>query len=125
LGRVDADHDQAVIGVSVGPGADIDEGPEPVDAGVGPEVGEHDLPFEIGGRERRRVQPAGRPVEAGQVALDWERAGAAEAVEEAHAPRPPTSRTASANASGASWGRLSPTPPSIVRCEYGPENFAA
>ena len=31
---------------------------------------------------------------------------------------------ASANASGASCGRLWPTPPRIVRCEYGPENFA-
>jgi hypothetical protein len=37
----------------------------------------------------------------------------------------PTSRTASANAPGASWGRLCPMPPSIVRCEYGPANFAA
>jgi hypothetical protein len=30
-----------------------------------------------------------------------------------------------ANASGASWGRLWPTPPSMVRCEQVPENFWA
>ena len=36
-----------------------------------------------------------------------------------------TSMTARANASGASCGRLWPTPPVIVRCEYAPENLPA
>jgi hypothetical protein len=33
--------------------------------------------------------------------------------------------TAWVKASGASWGRLCPTPPSMVRCEYLPENLPA
>jgi hypothetical protein len=36
-----------------------------------------------------------------------------------------TSITASTNGSGASWGRLCPTPPGMVRCVYWPENFVA
>src|SRR6267154_3481313 len=36
-----------------------------------------------------------------------------------------TSTTASAKACGASWGRLCPMPPVIVRCAYLPENFLA
>src|SRR6266478_3185655 len=36
-----------------------------------------------------------------------------------------TSTTAWAKASGASWGRLCPMPPSMVRCVYLPENFLA
>ncbi len=45
-------------------------------------------------------------------------------------PSPPlqyasTSEIASANASGASCGRLCPTPPEMVRGSYLPENLAA
>src|SRR5712671_6478621 len=36
-----------------------------------------------------------------------------------------TSTTASAKACGASWGRLCPMPPVMVRCAYLPENFLA
>src|SRR5713226_6332555 len=36
-----------------------------------------------------------------------------------------TSTTAWAKACGASWGRLCPMPPSMVRCAYLPENFPA
>src|ERR1700712_3909822 len=36
-----------------------------------------------------------------------------------------TSMTACANACGASWGRLWPTPPETVRCSYSPENRRA
>src|SRR4051794_11477104 len=42
-----------------------------------------------------------------------------------HDAKPSTSITASVNAWGASCGRLCPTPPSIVRCVYLPENLAA
>ena len=38
---------------------------------------------------------------------------------------PPTSHTAVANASELPEGGCGPMPPSIVRCEYGPANFAA
>src|SRR5262249_20094752 len=37
--------------------ADVRKRAEPVDAGVRPEVDEDDLPAEVGGRERRRVEP--------------------------------------------------------------------
>src|SRR4029079_2043736 len=36
-----------------------------------------------------------------------------------------TSTTAWAKACGASWGRLCPIPPVMVRCSYLPENFFA
>ena len=39
--------------------------------------------------------------------------------------KPSTSRTASTKACGASWGRLCPIPPVMVRWAYLPENFAA
>jgi hypothetical protein len=38
---------------------------------------------------------------------------------------PSTSITASTNGAGASWGRLCPTPPVMVRWTYLPENFMA
>ena len=38
---------------------------------------------------------------------------------------PSTSIIASANAPGASWGRLCPTPPETSRCRYFPENRLA
>ncbi len=49
LGGVDADHDQAVVPVLLGPGADIGQGAQPVDAGVGPEVDQHDPAAQVGG----------------------------------------------------------------------------
>ena len=39
--------------------------------------------------------------------------------------KPSTSTIASANACGASCGRLCPTPPVMTRCAYLPENFLA
>jgi transcriptional regulator of acetoin/glycerol metabolism len=39
--------------------------------------------------------------------------------------QPSASTTASVNACGASWGRLCPMPPVIVRCSYLPVNLAA
>src|ERR1700680_1603317 len=44
LGRVHADDYQPVGGVFPGPGAKVGKLAEPVDAGVGPEVGEDDFP---------------------------------------------------------------------------------
>jgi hypothetical protein len=70
LRSVDPDHDQPLIRVPLGPGADIGECAKPVDAGVGPEVDKNDLPVQIRRAERRRVEPGGRPVEAWQVTLD-------------------------------------------------------
>ena len=42
-----------------------------------------------------------------------------------HDESPSTSITAWTNGSGASWGRLCPTPPGMVRWVYFPVNFAA
>jgi hypothetical protein len=67
LGGVDADHDQPLVLVALGPGADIGQGAEPVDAGVGPEVDQHDAAAELGRCQRRRVDPSGRAVETRQV----------------------------------------------------------
>jgi hypothetical protein len=75
---VDADHDQSSILVLLGPGADVGERAKPIDAGVRPEVDEDDLSPEVVRRERRRVEPAGRPVESGEMALSGERSVAAQ-----------------------------------------------
>src|SRR5829696_3913617 len=100
LGGVDADHHQPALLVLLSPCADMGEGAQPVDAGVRPEVDEHDLPAQALRGVRRRVEPAGRPVETGHVALR-RRGSVAARAEQAHVA-PPTSRIASANASGAS-----------------------
>src|SRR5207247_4660441 len=93
-------HDQPSILVLLGPRADVGERAQPIDARVRPEVDENDLSAQVLHCERRRVEPAGRPVETGQVALRGQRSVAAYA-EQAHVTGP-TSRMASANASGAS-----------------------
>jgi hypothetical protein len=69
LRGVDADHDQPLILILLGPRADIGERAEPVDAGIGPEVDENDLPLHVRSAERGRVEPAGRPIEPRQVSL--------------------------------------------------------
>jgi hypothetical protein len=69
LRRVHADHDQPLILVLLMPGADVAERAEPVDARVCPEVDEDDLPAQALWRQRLGVEPAGRSIEAGQVAL--------------------------------------------------------
>ncbi|MNT83017.1 hypothetical protein D3C72_2228310 [compost metagenome] len=47
-----ADHDEALILVFFGPGADIGNGADAVDAGIGPEVDEDDLATQLFARER-------------------------------------------------------------------------
>ena len=49
LRRVHADHHQSLVLVLLGPGADIGQRAQPVDAGVGPEIDEHDLAAQAGG----------------------------------------------------------------------------
>jgi hypothetical protein len=125
LGRMDADDDEPEVVVSRGPRAHEGQRAEPVDAGVRPEIDENDPPTQLRRSERRRIQPAGRLVETREVTLDGQRGRArmAARAEEAHVPRPPAWRTASAKA--CSCGRLCPMPPAIVRCEYARENFVA
>src|SRR3712207_3368024 len=52
-----------------GPGADVGQRAQPVDAGVGPEVDEDDPAPQPLGREGFGIQPAGRPRERRQLAL--------------------------------------------------------
>ena len=70
LGGMHADDDQALIPVLLGPGAEIGEGAQPVDAGVGAEVDEDDMAAQIGGGEGRGVEPGGGAVEGWQRGFD-------------------------------------------------------
>jgi hypothetical protein len=67
LRGVDADDDQPVGSVGLGPGTDIRLLAQPVDAGQGPEVHYHDVAAQLGGAEWLGVEPAGRPAEQGHV----------------------------------------------------------
>ena len=69
LRGVDADHDQPLILVLLGPGADIGECAEPVDAGIGPEVDENDLPLQIRPPSGAELSQPVAPVETRQVTL--------------------------------------------------------
>src|SRR6266542_2570786 len=112
LRGVDADHDQPLILVLLGPRADVAERAEPVDARVRPEVDENDFSAQARRREWLRVEPARRPVEGGQVPLDR----TADIAEQAHAvtTRPASSRTAFIGLTGMRPGlrsRTAPAPP--------------
>src|SRR3954464_2846832 len=106
--------DQPVVPVGLRPRADVRLLAQPVDARQRPEVHEHDVAAQLGRVERPGVQPPGRSLEGWDGTRGPQRLVAR--VEQAHLASP-TSRTASAKASGASCGRLWPTPPSMVRWE--------
>jgi hypothetical protein len=57
LRRVHADHHEPLVLVLLGPGTDIGNGPQAVDAGIGPEIHQHHLALQALGGQRRRVQP--------------------------------------------------------------------
>src|SRR5438445_6933183 len=90
LRRVDADHDQSLIFVLLGPRADIGERAEPVDAGVRPEIDKNDLFTQVRCVERWRIEPTGRPIEIGQVTFDGQRSrpGVAAYAEQTHLAPP-------------------------------------
>src|SRR5829696_5515229 len=67
LRRMDADHYQPLIFVLVGPGADIRKLPQPVDAGVGPEIDQDDLPAQSLRRQGWRIQPLVRTLERSEL----------------------------------------------------------
>jgi hypothetical protein len=66
LGRVRADDDQAVLAVAVGPGPDVGQRPDPVDARVGAELHRDDAAAQALGGQRLGVEPPRRGVERGQ-----------------------------------------------------------
>src|SRR6185436_77871 len=72
LRRVDADDDESLVAVLLGPRAKVAERAEPVDARVRPEVDEHDLPAQVSRFEWLCVEPPGGTVEAGQPPFDGE-----------------------------------------------------
>jgi hypothetical protein len=53
LGRVHTDDDQTVLGVMTLPRLDVRRGADPVDAGIFPEIDEHDFAAQHVARERR------------------------------------------------------------------------
>src|SRR6478672_7117999 len=69
LRAVDADHDQALGLVLLGPRADVWKRAQPVDARVCPDVDEDDLAVQTLRREWRRVEPGGRRPKRGQLAF--------------------------------------------------------
>src|SRR4051812_18799133 len=69
LRRMNADHYQSVIPIFLGPGADIRKRPQPIDAGVGPEVDEDDFSAQSRRDEVRRIQPRVRTLERNQLGL--------------------------------------------------------
>src|SRR3984893_13218388 len=112
LRRVNADDHESVFLVFPRPRANIGECPEPVDAGVRPEVDQHDLPAQAILRQWLRVEASARPGAIRQLAFNGERSqGRGEQRgEQGHVLYPSTSTTALAKASGASGGTLWPMP---------------
>jgi hypothetical protein len=70
LGRVHADDDEPLIPVFLGPGAHIGNRAQPVDAGVSPEIDEHDLAAQARGGQRLGVEPRGGATQRTQLAFD-------------------------------------------------------
>src|SRR6185295_2718812 len=104
LGGMDADHDQPLIVVLLGPRADVAERAQPVDAGVRPEVDEDDLAAQVRGAEGRRVEPPGCPVEFCELPLDRQRTRfvGVSLAEQAHLSDPNAARTSLEKSSGSS-----------------------
>src|SRR5258707_14528868 len=68
--RMHADHHQTLILVFLRPGFDVGNGTQAVDAGIGPEVDQHDLAAQRLRRQWRRVQPFDDASQRRQVAFD-------------------------------------------------------
>src|SRR6185369_12983013 len=69
LRRMHADHDQTLVPVFFGPGADIRQRAQPVDAGVSPEIDEDDLSTQRGCVQWWRIDPLICSIERGQRGL--------------------------------------------------------
>ncbi|HMJ11093.1 MAG TPA: hypothetical protein VK524_06775 [Polyangiaceae bacterium] len=59
FGCVHANHDQSAALILLGPRTQVREGAAPVDAGIRPEIDDHDLATQRLDGQRRRVQPLG------------------------------------------------------------------
>lgn len=67
--RVNAQHHEAMVLVLGGPGLDVGQRPQAVDARVGPEIDQHDLAARGIGRECGGIQPGRGPVQRGRSSL--------------------------------------------------------
>ena len=67
LRRVHSDDHQPVAPIGLRPRTDVGLLTQPVDARQGPEVDEDHMAAQVGGAERFRVDPTGRPVQQGHV----------------------------------------------------------
>src|SRR5262245_57450962 len=70
LGRMHADHHQALILVLLRPRAHVRKLAKPVDARVGPDVDEDDLSAKVGSGQRLRVEPCGSIREGRQLTFE-------------------------------------------------------
>ena len=73
LRRVDADDHEPVAVVVAVPGLEVRQRAQAVDARVGPEVDQDDLPAKLAERQRRRVEPPAARVERRSLAVDRQR----------------------------------------------------
>ena len=60
--------DESVLAYGLGPRADVGQRPDPIDAGEGPEVDEHDLAVHVVRLQRFGVQPRGCAAERRHIA---------------------------------------------------------
>ena len=69
LGSVHANRHEALIPVALRPGPEVRLCAQPVDARVGPELDDDDMPTQTAGRQRLRIEPSLRAVERRQHAF--------------------------------------------------------
>src|SRR5215831_286946 len=70
LRRMHADDDESLILVFLGPGPDIWDCSEAVDAGISPEIDQHNLAPERFCRKRRAIEPLDSTIKRGKRAFD-------------------------------------------------------
>jgi hypothetical protein len=70
LRGVYAEHDKPIASVLLEPAADIGKGPDPVDAGEGPEFDQYGPSAKRRCRQRLRVEPSGRAFQRWEPGLD-------------------------------------------------------
>ena len=63
LRRMHAHDDEAFVLVLLRPRAHVRQRPQPVDAGISPEVDEDDFSLQLGGRQAWRIEPVGGAIE--------------------------------------------------------------
>src|SRR3954449_13057662 len=73
LGGVHADDDKPALPILLGPGTDVRQRPQPVHAGVRPDVEQDDAPAKRVRDQRLGVEPDALAVECRERASDWAR----------------------------------------------------